>query len=80
MICQKKTTNKLSPIFNPERLTTLRRKGATVTATNDRRTITRNVFCTKRFEVVNAVEERSDHKEKSVTNHNGNYAREHVTL
>ena len=55
VICQQKPTNKLSQRFNPERLTTLRREGATVTPTNDRHTITRNV---SHFEVVNPVEEQ----------------------
>ena len=39
--------------------------------------MTRNI---SHFEVVNPVEERSDDEEKSVTNHNGNCAREHEIL
>ena len=73
----KKPTNKLSPRFNPERLTTLRREGATTTATSDRGTIIQNV---SHFEVVKPAEERSDDEEKSVTNHNGDCAREHEIL
>ncbi len=44
VICEQKPVNKLSPRFNPQKFTVIKRKGATVVARNDRRTITRNVF------------------------------------
>lgn len=77
VICQQQPTNKLSPRFNPERFTVIRREGATVTARNERRTITRNV---SHFKVVNPVEEESNDDEKTVTNHNGHHQQEQETL
>ena len=44
VIFEQKPVNKLSPRFNPEKFTVVKRKGATVVARNDRRTITCNVF------------------------------------
>ena len=54
VICKQKPNNKLSPRFNPERFTIVERKGATATARNGRRTITRNVT---HFKVVKRVDE-----------------------
>ena len=44
VIWEQKPVNKLSPGFKPEKFTVVKRKGATVVARNDGRTITRNVF------------------------------------
>jgi hypothetical protein len=63
-ICKQKPNNKLSPRFNPERFTIVERKGATATARNGRRTITRNVT---HFKVVKPVDEQSSDEEKSTT-------------
>ena len=64
VICKQKPNNKLSPRFNPERFTIVERKGATATARNGRRTITRNVT---HFKVVKPVNEQSSDEEKSTT-------------
>ena len=64
VICKQKPNNKLSPRFNPERFTIVERKGATATARNGRRTITRNVT---HFKVVKPVDEQSSDEEKSTT-------------
>ncbi|XP_028411670.1 uncharacterized protein K02A2.6-like [Dendronephthya gigantea] len=61
VICKQKPINKLSPRFNPERFTIVKRKGATATARNDRRTITRNV---SHFKVVKPADEQSSDEEK----------------
>ena len=61
VICKQKPNNKLSPRFNPERFTIVERKGATATARNGRRTITRNVT---HFKVVKPVNEQSSDEEK----------------
>ena len=43
VICKQEKINKLSPQFNPERFRITKIVGSTVTATNSRSTITRNV-------------------------------------
>ncbi len=70
VICERKPVNKLSPRFNPEKFTVIKRKGATVVARNDRRTITRNV---SHFKLMKSVEEESDNENQSgETSHMGN--------
>ena len=70
VICEQKPVKKLSPRFNPEKFTVIKRKGPTVVARNDRRTITRNV---SHFKLMKSVEEESDYEDQSVeTNHMGN--------
>ena len=67
VICEQKPVNKLSPRFNPEKFTVIKRIGATVVTRNDRRTITRNV---SHFKLIKSVEEESDYEDQSVeTNH-----------
>ena len=70
VICEQKPVNKLSTRFNPEKFTVIKRKGPTVVARNDRRTITRNV---SHFKLMKSVEEESDYEDQSEeTNHMGN--------
>ena len=70
VICEQKPVNKLSPRFNPEKFTVIKRKEATVIARNDRRVITRNV---SHFKLMKCVEEESDYEDQSIeTNHIGN--------
>ena len=68
--CEQKPVNKLSPRFNPEKFTVIKRKEATVMARNDRHTITRNV---SHFKLMKCVEEERDYEDQSIeTNHMGN--------
>ena len=53
----------ISPRFNPEKFTVIKRKGVTVVARNDRRTITRNV---SHFKLMKSVEKESDYEDQSV--------------
>ncbi len=70
VICEQKPVNKLSPRFNPEKFTVIKRKGATVVAKNDRRTITRNM---SHFKLMKSAEEESDNENQSgETSHMGN--------
>ena len=70
VICEQKPVNKLSPRSNQEKFTVIKRKGPTVVARNDRRTITRNV---SHFKLMKSVEEESDYEDQSVkTNYMGN--------
>ena len=64
-----KQKQKLSPRFNPEQLTVDKRKGDTVTASNERLTITRNV---PHFKVINSEWDHSSDEEQPTGNYGKN--------